>query len=97
METMSYYVDSNHARCPDSRFPVSGGAVLLGEGAISWLSRMQRVTAPASSESEYVALAEIVDEVKFLHQVEELIIPHKRGCAVPIMGNNQRGTRTTRA
>ena len=29
---MSAYVDSDHATCPDSRRPVSGGAVMLGGG-----------------------------------------------------------------
>ena len=38
---MSAYVDSDHATCPDSRRSVSGGAVLLGSGAISW-SRAHR-------------------------------------------------------
>ena len=30
--TMSAYVDSNNATCPDSRRSVSGGAVMLGGG-----------------------------------------------------------------
>ncbi|CAM9552396.1 unnamed protein product, partial [Ascophyllum nodosum] len=33
---------------------------MLGEGATSWFSRVQKVTAAASFESEYVALAEVV-------------------------------------
>ena len=43
--TMSAYVDSDHATCPDSRRSVSGGEVMLGGGPISWFSRAQRVTA----------------------------------------------------
>ena len=86
---MSAYVDSDHATCPDSRRSVSGGAVLLGSGAISWFSRAQRVTASASSESEYVALAEIVNETKFLRQVQEFILPNLRSYAIPIMEDNQ--------
>ena len=35
---------------------------MLGDGAIGWFSRAQRVTASASSESEYMAFAEIVKE-----------------------------------
>ena len=42
---------------------------MLGVGAISCLSRVQKVTAAASSESEYVALAEVVNELRFLRQV----------------------------
>ena len=49
--TMSPYIDSNHATCPNSRRSISGGAVMLGGGTISWFSRAQRVTALASSES----------------------------------------------
>ena len=78
--TMSTYVDSDHATCPDSRRSVSGGAVMLGGGTISWFSRAQMVTTSASSESEYVALAEIVDETKFLRQVQEFITPALKSC-----------------
>ena len=63
---MLSYIDSDHATCPDSRRSISGGAVMLGGGTISWFSRAQRVAASASSESEYVALAEILNETKFL-------------------------------
>ena len=37
-----------------------------GVGVISWFSMVQKVTAAASSESEYVALAEVVNELRFL-------------------------------
>ena len=103
--TMSAYVDSDHVTCPDSRRSVSGGAVMLESGTISWFSRAQRVTASASSESEYVALAEIVNETKFLRQVQEFIMPTLRSCTISIMednqgtikmANNKHGSRRTR-
>ena len=87
--TMSAYVDSDHATCPNSRRSVSGGAVMLGGGTISWFSRAQRVTASVSSESEYVTLAEIVNETKFLRQVQEFIMPTLRSCTISIMEDNQ--------
>ena len=59
-----------------------------GGGPISWFSRAQRVTASASSESEYVALAEIVNETKFLRQVQGLIISTLRSCTISIMEDN---------
>ena len=86
---MSAYVDSDHATCPDSRRSVSGGAVMLGGATISWFSRAQRGTASASSESEYVVLAEIVNEIKFLCQVQEFIMPTLRKSTIPIMKDNQ--------
>ena len=43
---------------------------MLGGGTISWFSRMQQVTSAASSESEYVALTEVINELRFLRQVK---------------------------
>ena len=39
---------------------------MLGGGAISWFSRVQKGTAAASFEPEYVALAEVVNELRFV-------------------------------
>ena len=86
---MSAYIDSDHATCSDSRRLVSGGAVMLGGGAVSWFSRAQRVTASASSKSEYVALVEIVTETKFLRQVQQFVVPTLKSCTISIMENNQ--------
>ena len=48
---------------------------MFGRGAISWASRAQRISATATSKSEYVALAEIVNELRFLRQVEAFMVP----------------------
>ena len=48
---------------------------MLGEGAINWFSRVQKVTAAASSESEYVALIEVVNGLRFLRQVKGFLTP----------------------
>ena len=72
---LSAWADADHASCPDTRRSVSGGAVMLGGGAISWLTWAQRITATAMSESEYVALAEIVNELRFLRQVKAFKVP----------------------
>ena len=48
---------------------------MLGGGAISWFSRAQKVTVATSSESEYVALAEVVNELRFLRQVKGFLTP----------------------
>ena len=72
---LSAWVDADYGTCPDTRRSVSGGAVMLGDGAISWFSRVQKVTAAASSESEYVALSEMVNELRFLRQVKEFMEP----------------------
>ena len=65
---LSAWVGADHASYPDTRRG-------LGRGAISWFSRAQRITATATSESEYVALAEIVNELRFLRQVKVFTVP----------------------
>ena len=72
---LSAWVDAEFATCPDTRRSVSGGTVMLDGGAISWFSRMQKVAAAASSESEYVALSEFVNELRFLRQVKGFLTP----------------------
>ena len=54
-----------------------------------WFLRVQRITALASSESEYVALAGIGNETKFLRHVQGLIMPTLRSCAISVMEDNQ--------
>ena len=66
---LSAWVDADFTTCPDTRRSVSGGA------AISWFSRVQKVTAAASSESEYVALEEVVNELLFLPKVKGFLTP----------------------
>ncbi|CAN0384851.1 unnamed protein product [Ascophyllum nodosum] len=68
-------MDATFDTCPDTRRSVSGGAVMLGGGAVSWFSRVQKVAAAASPESEYVALAEVVNELRFLRQVKGFLTP----------------------
>ena len=93
-----------HATCPGSRRSVSGGAAMLGGGAISWFSRAQRVTVTATSESEYVALAEIVNELRFLRQVKAFMVPpinynirvHEGNEGAIKMAENKRSIRRTR-
>ena len=74
-QKISAWVDADFATCPDTRRAVSGGAVMLGGGAISWFLRAQKVTTAASSESEYVALPEVVNELRFHRQVMGFLTP----------------------
>ena len=72
---LSEWVDADHASCSDTRRSVSRGAVMLGEAAIIWFSRAQRIIATATSESEYLTLAEIVNDLRFLRQVKSFMVP----------------------
>ena len=62
---MEAYTDSVFGACLVTRRSVSGAAVMLSTGAVSWHSRMQAVTASGTSEAEYVALSETVEKVLF--------------------------------
>ena len=46
---LSAWMDADHASSPDTRRSVSGGAVMLGGGAIGRFSRAQRINATATS------------------------------------------------
>ena len=77
---------------------------MLGEWAISWFSRAQRITATATSESEYVTLAEIVSELRFLRQVKAFMVPpidfkicvHEDNKGATKMAENRFSSRRTR-
>ena len=101
---LSAWADADHASCPDTRRSVSEGAVMLGGGPISWFLREVRITARATSESEYVALAKIVNGLRFLRQVKACIVPpidnnirvHEDNEGVIKMTENRFSSRRTR-
>ena len=63
------FVDSDHARCPDTRRSVTGYAFILGEGPISWQSRQQVSVALSSMEAEYMAACEATKEAMWLRML----------------------------
>ena len=67
---MEEYTDSGFGACLNTKRSVSGAVLMLAKGAISWYSRMQEVIASGTSETQYVALSEVVKEVLFLRQVQ---------------------------
>ena len=86
---MEAYTDSDFGACLYTRRSVSGAVLMLTKGAISWYSRMQEVTASGTSEAEYVALSEVVKEVRFLRQVQEFMEPSMRVGAVNVFEDNE--------
>ena len=86
---MEAYTDSDFGTCLDTRRSVSGAVLMLAKGAISLHSRIQEVTASSTSEAEYVALSEVVNEVLFLRQVQEFMGPTMRVGAVNVFEDNE--------
>eukprot|EP00961_Rhodomonas_salina_P131965 1776616-Rhodomonas_salina.1 len=63
------YVDADHAGDPEGRRSVTGYAVMMNGGAISWESKRQKVTALSSAESEFYAASMCGCEIFYLRSV----------------------------
>ena len=60
------YCDASYATDPVARRSVSGMIGTLGGMIVSWSSRTQKITTLSSTESEYIALGECGQELKFI-------------------------------
>jgi len=70
------YSDSDWATCLDSRKPVIGFSVFLGESLISWKSKKQQTISKISFEAEYRALVATTCELKWLtFLLQDLHVP----------------------
>lgn len=70
------YSDSDHAGDLDSRRSTTGFVFQLGSSAISWCSRLQPTVALSSTEAEYMALTEAINEAIHLrHIFNDLQLP----------------------
>ena len=54
-----------------------------------WFSRTQKCITLSTSEAEYVALSDAVEEVLFLRQVWRFMIPGKGMPCFPVFEDNQ--------
>ena len=60
------YCDASYATDKDQCRSVSGMIGTLGELIVNWSSRTQKVATLSSTESEYMALGECGQELKFI-------------------------------
>jgi hypothetical protein len=63
------YSDSDYANCDETSCSISGYCFSLGSGAISWMSKKQRVVVDSSCYAEYIALHDSSHKVAFLHEL----------------------------
>ena len=61
--------DSDYSGDKDSRLSISGYVVFLRKVAISWRSKAQRSVTLSTSEAEYVAITECVQEMLFVRNL----------------------------
>jgi hypothetical protein len=67
------YSDSDFGGDKDGRKSISGLILLVSGVPISWRSKGQNTVSLSSTEAEYIALSEVVREVKFISQVLDVM------------------------
>ncbi|CAM9579626.1 unnamed protein product, partial [Chrysoparadoxa australica] len=68
---LTAFCDASYASADDQYKSVSGFVAVHGGAAISWFSRLQRVTAQSTAEAEYIAMAEAAKELLYLAQLSD--------------------------
>jgi hypothetical protein len=68
-ELFTTYTDADHAGNPDNGRSTSGYIVKMGNGAISWSSRLQGIVALSTTEAEYVAATSAAQEILWLRNL----------------------------
>lgn len=63
------YSDSDYAGCPYTRRSVTGYCMIVGGGCVSWRARKQTTVATSSTEAEYRAAYEAIQEIVWLRQL----------------------------
>ncbi|CAN0472495.1 unnamed protein product, partial [Discosporangium mesarthrocarpum] len=64
---LSAYADASLAGNLEDRRSVTGAAVMFCGGAVSWMFKLQKVVALSATESEYIALSAVAQDV-FIHE-----------------------------
>jgi hypothetical protein len=73
-QTLVCYTDADWAGDKDKMRSTSGTLVLLAGGAVSWISRLQSVTAQSTMEAEYIAGSHTGRDLMFIrNQLGELM------------------------
>ena len=65
------YSDADWAGDVDSRRSTTGYVVQINNSTVSWLSKKQATVALSSAEAEYMAIATVAQEIKWLSQLME--------------------------
>ena len=63
------YSDADHGGCKDTGYSTGGYVMKMGNGAISWRSKLQDVVTNSTTEAEYIAAYSGGTEVLFLRKL----------------------------
>ena len=85
---MEVFADADYASKATDRRSVSGGLIMCGGASVCWFSRTQKCVTLSTSEAEYVALEDAVNEVLFLRQIWRFMLPSKVMCCFPVFEAN---------
>ena len=83
------YSDADWAGDIETRRSTSGYVFLLNEGCISWRSKKQRTVALSSTEAEYMALSEAIQEAVWLKAFMSELGEEVSDGALPVFEDNQ--------
>ena len=83
------YADEDYANKDNDRRSVSGIAVTLGGTVVRHASKTQRVVSLSTSEAEYIAAGDGVNEALFARAVLSFIAPETCGASVKVLEDNQ--------
>ena len=103
-EELQAYTDADYAMDVPTRKSTSGGIIYLNGGPITWSSKLQKIVAQSTAESEIIAATEITKEIVHLKLLlselgvrdDGAILVHEDNQACILMGNGMKSSRAAK-
>nr|XP_016472581.1 PREDICTED: uncharacterized mitochondrial protein AtMg00810-like [Nicotiana tabacum] len=74
--SITAFLDSDWAACPDTRRSITGFCIFLRDSLVSWKSKKQPIVSLSSAEAEYMALSKVVAELTwFSRLLHDFVVP----------------------